>query len=274
MTVKIAKLPEARKPTSSSNVRYWGGDGFPRETNKTNRTHIVGSYSSSNGQSSNETINATNNGGNIYTSSDGFQATVQTKTSTIFYSQHYIGDPNIGALSGGNITGSSLIGSHATSTQASWMRNVKGFVCEVSSTPIGTGDVADGCGRVESIRISGVFADSQGKVRVYDMCAGGAKITGYTWNTALGSGWQTMSYYVHSNDQLNMSLMGWIVQFSHHKYCGGGTKQKNCTGRVRYLTPLVSIGGGLYTSAPDKWQIIHPVRSWSQRNTHALITPF
>lgn len=273
MTVKIVKLPEGRKPTSSSDVRRWGGDGFPRETNKTNRTHIVGSYTSSNGQFSDETTNPGGTG-NIYTSSDGFQANVQTKTSTIFYSQHYIGDPNIGALSGGNITGSSLIGSSATSAQANWMKNVKGFVCEVSSNPTGSGDVADGCGRVETVRISGVFADSNGKVRVYDMCAGGQKITGYTWNTALGTSWQKMSYFVNSNDQLSMSLIGWIIQFAHHKHCGGGSKQKNCTGRVRYLTPLVSTGGGLYTGNPEKWQIIHPVRSWSQRNTHALITQY
>ena len=99
--------------------------GFLWETNKPTRSHIVGGYTSSNGHSSSETINPGNVGGNIYTSSNGFQATVQTKSSTTFYSQHFIGDPNIGAKSGSNITGSSLIGSHATSTQACWMKGVK-----------------------------------------------------------------------------------------------------------------------------------------------------
>ncbi len=274
MTVKIAKLPEARKPTSSSDPRYWGGDHFPREINKVTRTHIVGNYNSSNGINSGENINPSNVGGNIYTDSDGFKATVVTSSSSFFYSMHFIGDPNIGAKNGSTITGSSLIGTSGTSAQAGWMKNVKGFFCEVSSAPIGSGDEADTCGRVEAIRISGVFVDNSGKVRVYDMCAGGTKITGYTWDTALGASWQKMAYYVNSNDQLNMHLMGWIVQFTHHKHCGGGNKKKNCTGRVRYLTPLVSIGGGLYTGDPDKWQFVHPVRSWGNRFTYEMILPY
>jgi hypothetical protein len=51
----------------------------------------------------------------------------------------------------------------------------------------------------------------------------------------------------------------------HEKTCGGNTKQKNCTGRIRYLTPLVSSdsNGGLYFGSPNKHQVIAPRMTYS-----------
>lgn len=270
---RLITIPDSRKPSSSSEVRLWTPGG-PGEITNTERTHVVGSYTSSNGYNSGENTNPST-GGNIYTSSSGFYATVNTSKSNDFYTHSFIGSASNSNYSSGNLYGSGLIGSGVyNGATSSWTKGVKGFVCEVSNDPpSGGGSANDGCGSVNTFRISGVFVDSNGKIRIYDMTAGGTKVFGHTWNTRPSNGWNKMCYYCNSNDQLSMYHLGWIIAFTHKKVCGGGTVQKNCKGAVRYLQPMVAENhGGLYTSATNKWQIIEGSRRWDARNTHSFLT--
>ena len=270
---RLITIPDSRKPSSSIDVKYWTPGG-PGEITNTERTHIQGNYTSSNGINSGENINPPT-GGNIYTSSSGFYATVNTSKTNDYYSHHFIGSASNSNYNSGKLTGSGLIGSNIyNGARSSWTKGVKGFVCEISADPpSGGGSANDSCGTVNTFRISGAFVDSNGRIRIYDMTAGGTKVFGHTWNTRPSAGWQKMCYYVNSNDQLNMYHLGWVIAFTHKKVCGGGTVQKNCKGAVRYLQPMVAENhGGLYTSAVNKWHIIEGNRRWDERNTHSLLT--
>ena len=236
-------------------------------------THVTGSYTSSNGKPSSENINC-QRAGNPFDDQYGFRATVSTSSNSKFFSQHFIGSTAHTALSGGVIYGSNLIGANISNSATScWVRQVKGFVCEINRGPIEGGTSAgDGCGTCNTFRISGVYVDANGKLRVYDMCEGGTKILGHTWNTHPPDRdtWYKMSYFCNTNDMLGMYHLGWILAFTHYRDCG--SKTKNCTGRVRYLQPLVSENGSLYTNTPVRDQMIMQNRSWSQRNTFKLYT--
>jgi hypothetical protein len=272
---RLITIPDSRKPSSSTEVRLWTPGG-PGVITNTTRSHVVGSYTSSNGINSGENFNPSDTGGNIYTSSSGFYARVNTSSTSELYTHHFIGaNGNSAYNSGGTLQGSSLIGASVyNSAKSSWTKGVKGFVCEVSNDVPKDGSTAnDGCGSVNTFRISGVFVDSNGRIRIYDMTAGGTKVFGHTWNTRPSAGWNNMCYYCNSNDQLSMYHLGWVIAFTHKKVCGGGSVNKNCIGSVRYLQPMVAENhGGLYTSAVNKWHIIEGNRRWDERNTHSFLT--
>jgi len=264
---RVIALQTARKPTSSSDILTWIPGG-PAEVSATSRTHIVGTYTSSNGYSAGENINP-GGSGNIYTSSEGFSSNVQTKTNTQFYSLHFIGN-NSGLTSGSNITGSSFLGKTAsTSISGNWTKTVVGFYCQISRKPSGSGDSADGCGRTKTFRICAVYLDTNRQIRIMDMCEGGSKILGHTWNTEpSGTGWYDMAYFVNDRTSVisgGWRHLGWIINFTHYKNCGGNQQQKNCTGRVRYLTPLVSntSDGGLFTGPTALHTVVPARNSWS-----------
>ena len=269
---RLITLPLEQKPTSSSAVRTWmPGGSYP--TNLTDRLHISGDWKTSDGYSMGENINATWQGGNIYTDSAGWKASVQSKKDDNYYSQHWIADSGVPFKSGSTISGGSLIGAEiSNSTKGSWTKGVDGFICEVCCLPDGSGDEADKCGKIMSMSLSGVFVDSNAKIRVYEMTNGGTRITGQDHNSTLSHDWKTMSYYSKSTATRSLFHMGWIISFNHKRTCGGTGKQKNMTGRVRYLQPLISHGGSLSTSAATKQVLMEKPRAWSDRDTHILLT--
>ena len=263
---RVVTLQTARKPTTSSDISTWIPGG-PAEVSATSRTHIEGNYTSSNGINIGENINP-GGSGNIYTSSSGFSSNVNTKLISNYFSLHFIGN-NSGLTSGSNITGSSLVGKTAsTSISGNWTKTVVGFYCQVSDKSAGSGSEADGCGTATTFRISAVYLDANRRVRIMDMCQGGTKILGHTWNSRPGPTWKDMAYF--ANDRASIinggwMHLGWTLNFTHYKACGGGPKQKNCTANVRYLTPLVSnvSDGGLYTGPTNLHTVVPARNSWS-----------
>ena len=197
-----------------------------------------------------------NSGGSnsLYTSSDGFYSNVQTKTNNIFYSQHFIGHKNGNTIKSGS--------SINTSTQSTWLRDVIGFHCEISSRPGGSGSAADGCGRVDQWRIAAIYADTSNKCRIMEMTKGGVKLSSHAYNSHPGSNWVILSYSLNSSDAATVInnkwlLYGWIVEYTHKKTCGGSTVQKNCSGRTRYMRPLVSNDGILRTTYNENLIVFH-----------------
>ena len=265
---QIIALPDARKPASNQSPSNWynaniGSSRF----SVTDRHHIIGGLTTTNGIYMDENINA-GGSGDIY-SSTGFSATVQTKTSTYFKTLHYIGNP-----SGISLNNPAMGQTFSTSAQANFTKRVCGFWCQINGAPIGNdSSIDDGCGKCQGIRVSGVYMDSNRRLRVIEMCGGGFKLEGATWSstvTGTKNNWVNMSYSagvsnsqtIFNNEYLHI---GWIIQMRHEKTCGGNTKQKNCTGRIRYLTPLVSSdsNGGLYFGSPNKHQVIAPRMTYS-----------
>lgn len=274
---QVIALPDCRKPVSNQSISNWynakiGSSSFSKDE----RTHIVGGFTSTNGQYQSESINS-GGSGSIY-SSGGFVSSVQTKTSTVFSTLHYIGPTNGLSFSGSNLNGLTMGAVFSTSASANFTRNVVGFWCQVNGQPTGSGSEADGCGNVQSYRISAVYMDQGRGLRVMEMCEKGLKLGGHTWNTSASTSannWENMIYSLQVSDNqrvINDEYMhiGWIINLTHEKTCGGGNKQKNCTGRVRYLTPLVSSAGdgGLFTGVPTRHQVIYPYTTWS--NYHGL----
>jgi hypothetical protein len=272
MMARLITLPDGQKPTSSSNVQQWTPGGVV--------TYSHGSIVLLNGSvkcENNYNIGAKNTDGdrdgNIYTSSSGFTCNVSTKKTSAFYTNTYIGSTDVSGGSSSSVDGGSLAGGKVNNnTMANWTKNVKGFVCEVSSIPVGSGDSADGSGTTESMGISGVFVDSNGVIKVYEMNNKGTKVFGHDQNSRLPSTWTKMCYIVNSSSTLNLYHMGWIVSFHHYKFQGGNNKTKNCTGRVRYLQPLITDSGSLSTTKSDNNQILMKKRKWSDRNEFQLYT--
>jgi len=271
---RLIVLPNEQTPGSSVNVSAWTPGGVVQYSPAT-KYNINNAIVCENGY----TIGAKNTdgdrGGDIYTASGGFTCNVYTKTSNEFYTNTYIGHNDIPAISGDTVNGSNLSGgSVRNSTLANWTKNVKGFVCEVSSKPIGNdGSADDGSGLCESMGISGVFATSSGVIKIYEMNNKGTKIFGHNQNSRLPTGsWTKMCYVVSTNSTLNLYHMGWIVSFYHKKYQGGNSVSKNCTGRVRYLQPIISSTGSVDTAAVDEQQLILKRRAWSDRNKFQLYT--
>ena len=78
-----------------------------------------------------------------------------------------------------------------------------------------------------------------------EMTHGGTKLSDASYNSYPGTSWTKFSYMLGRNDGLTVinnqwMLYGWIIRMEHKKTCGGGTKQKNCTGRMRYLRPIIT----------------------------------
>ena len=191
----------------------------------------------------------------LYTSSDGFYANVQTKTNNVFYSQHFIGHKNGNTIKSGS--------SISTSTRSTWLQDVIGFHCEISSRPGGSGSEADGCGRVDQWRIAAVYADPSNKCRIMEMTQGGVKLSSHAYNSHPGSNWAILSYSLDMNTDAvtvinnKWLLYGWIIEYQHKKTCGGNTKQKNCSGRTRYLRPLISSSGNLASTYDHNLIVFH-----------------
>ena len=199
---------------------------------------------------------------------------VQTKSSTVFNTLSYIG--SVGGIS---LSPFSMGQSFYTNVTANFTKNVVGFWAQINGAPTGSGDTADGCGRCLSMRVTAVYMDLSGKVRTIEMAQDGFKLLGVDWNATLtntANSWSTLSYSAgvsNSKTIINGEWLhiGWVIHMSHQKTCGGSNKQKNCTGRIRYLTPLVSSqsDGGLFTGSPSKHQIVYPSSTWSSYNSLA-----
>lgn len=250
----LISLPAYYKNPSLS-ASSWPGTTTSAKFSDTGRTHL-GSISTDNGQSLGSSINP-GSANNLYTHNEGFYSNVQTKTSTVFYSLHFIGHKNGNSISRGS--------SISTSTKSTWAQDVIGFHCEVDSKPGGSGSEADGCGRVDQWRICGVYADSSNKCRIMEMTKGGQKLSSFSYGSYPGVGqWKQLSYCLNQSDSLTVVnnkwlLYGWIIEYRHKKTCGGGQKQKNCSGRTRYLRPIISPTGynGLKTSYDHNMLINH-----------------
>ena len=271
---RLIVLPNKQTPASSVNVSAWTPGGVVQYSPAT-KFDINNAVVCANGY----TIGAKNTGGSrdgdIYTASGGFTCNVNTKTNNDFYTNTYIGHSDIPAISGDTVNGSNLPGgSVRNSTLANWTKNVKGFVCEVSSKPIGNDSTTDdGSGLCESMGISGVFCTSSGEIKIYEMNNKGTKIFGHDQNSRLPTGsWTKMCYVVDTNSTLNLYHMGWIISFYHKKYQGGNKVYKNCTGRVRYLQPIISSTGAVYSNKATEQQLIMKRRSWTDRNKFQLYT--
>ena len=271
---RVICFPAERKPTSSSNVQYWTPGGSIEYILPT-FTRIDGSWTTSNGTGVGATTRG-DRGGNAFASSTGFHCTVVTGTNNYFYTNTFIGNPGFGAYEGSYINGNNLVGSSVeNSAQSSWILGVKGFICEVSDIPYpNDGSAAsDNCGGCSQWKIAGVFVDTGGRIRVVEMTIAGTKITGHSWNQRPTSRntWYTMSYYCNNtNDMLSWYHIGWMIEMEHKRFCGG--KSKNCTGRIRYLQPLVSRdNGALYAGNVERWAVCGRGRTWSDRNNGAIL---
>ena len=247
-------LPTNYKSPSTT-PSSWPGTTTSASFSHHDRHHQVGDTATDN-QTKQTLGENTNSGGSnsLYTSSDGFYSSVQTKTSTVFYSQHFIGHKNGNTIKSGS--------SISTSTQSTWLQDVIGFHCEISSRPGGSGSEADGCGRVDQWRIAAVYADPSNKCRIMEMTKGGVKLSSHAYNSYPGTGWVILSYSLSTNDQSTVInnkwlLYGWIIEYTHKKTCGGSTKLKNCSGRTRYLRPLVSSNGNLESSYDRSLIVFH-----------------
>jgi len=239
-------------PGSSQNANYTGSS----------RSHLSGNTSTNNGVTLGENINS-GRGGSIYVDSGGFWAQVQTKTSSTFTSKHFVGTTsNAGYVKEGN-----LIPSDQKST---WLRDVTGFHCEVSSSPpSGGGSENDGCGKVEKIVICAVYADANRYCRIMDMCVKGVKKGEHSYDSTPGS-WKKMCYVLKESDANKVinggwMLWGWVIEMKHRKTCGGSTKQKNCRGSIRYLRPIVSSNATYATAIKEQQLVFH----WETTLAHA-----
>ena len=287
---RIVLLRNKRQPTSSDPITSWIPGG-PAETNATGHIHVAGKYTSTDGYNSDENLRpGTNNySGNIYTSSDGFYVNVRTKQNqTDFYTQTMVGAASFGAwvqdsTNGSYVDATSLVGTGIYDNNTScFVDRVVGFYCQVSAihAPSESSDNSDndGMGICRTFRISAVYADKNGKVRVIDMTQGGSKVLGHTWNNDLqnADGWKDMCYTSNSRSTIlnnDYKLFGWILGFTHYK-SNKSNVTKNCTGRVRYLTPLVSSNtdGTLVTGGIAKLQIVPGMRRWDERGKYPFLT--
>ena len=271
---KIACLPDARKPPTGANIATWNNAGPIAYTDKA-LTHVSGTVSTINSTQYSENTNG-ERAGDPY-SSTGFSCNVKTKSSSEFYTTTYVGATDGLLNSSGNVNGALLKdGKFSDSLKSAYIPNVVGFYCQVSSAPIGNdSSVDDGCGRVSAIRITAVYADEYQKAHVMDLCQNASQYSDHRWNSNPGHSWTEMCYSVYLGSALHDIIekgwlfMGWNINMTHVKTCGGGSKQKNCTGRVRYLTPLVSSSddaGVEDEGAPLRWQVLSPPNlTWPNR---------
>ena len=283
---RLVLLRNKRKPEPSDSITSWIPGG-PAETNWTGHIHVAGRYTSTDGYSSDENTRPGDISGNIYTSSDGLYVNVRTqKNQTNFYSQTMVGSASFGAWvqdnSNGNyVDATSLVGTSIYNNNTScFIDRVVGFYCQVSAihAPSQTSGDNDEMGICRTFRISGVYADKNGRVRVMDMTQGGTKVLGHTWNNDLknADGWKDMCYTSNSRTTIisnEYKLFGWILGFTHYK-SNKSNVTKNCTGRVRYLAPLVSSNtdGTLVTGGIAKLQIVPGMRRWDARDSYPFLT--
>ena len=268
---RLITLPNKQTPPESVPVAQWTPGGTVEYSDIT-IVDLTGSVTCENDYTIGAKTTDGGRGGDIYTSSGGFTCNVYTKSTDDFYTNTYIGSTDIPGGNNSFVNGNTLVGSKVkNTTMANWTKNVKGFVCEVSSSPVGSGDASDGSGTVESMGVSAVYADSSGAIKVFEMNNRGTKIFGHTQNSRPPGSWTKMCYVVNSNASLGLYHMGWIVSFHHKKFQGGATKSKNCTGRIRYLQPIISSTGGFQNVASEH-QLLMRKRKWEDRDQDEFFT--
>ena len=256
----LVSLPNYYKSPDTA-PSSWPGVTTSAKFGNEARSHLS-SVDTDNGQRVGSSIDS-GSANSLYTHDEGFYSNVQTKTSTVFYSLHFIGHKNNNAISKGSLI--------STDTQSSWAQDVIGFHCEIDSRPGGSGSEADGCGRVDQWRICAVYADQDNKCRIMEMTTVGSKLSSHAYNSYPGNdSWKKLSYSLNQNDSLTVVnnkwlLYGWLIEYRHKKTCGGNTKQKNCSGRTRYMRPIISATGydGLKTSYDHSMLILRPDTSLS-----------
>ena len=265
---RLIVLPETQKPETSSSVKDWTKGGVVQFSSP-ERFRVDGSVSCANGYTIGGPNTNGDRSGDIYLDSNGFYSNVYTKQKNKdWYTTSYIGSGQLQAISGGVVNGGKLTSTTvASNTSANWTKNVKGFFCEISGKPTS----GDGCGKIKGMTLAGVFVNSNGYIKVYDMVNKGVWVLGHKASDEFPSDkWVKMCYYAQTNDMLGMHHLGWVVQFHHQKTCGGGQESKNCTGRIRYLQPLISSHGGLYYNKATEHQIIMKRRNWTDRDKYQL----
>lgn len=253
MTIKTRQVlswPDGAIPEEGQVTQKWMGDRLLNRYGSQTTTVISGTVKCDNVYKECEFGQTIRPGadGNIYNNSNGHKSTRTTKGRDKVWSSHWIGNTDgLSLNSDGNVIGPDLKNAVISSSyQCSFMRNVVGFICDISSIPDGSGNGADGSGRCEKWNISANYVNPKGEVKVYNMCEAGEYIAGHKYNSATSNAWTwyMMSYRLHTKDReqvVNQDLrhIGWCIQYLHHKYTGGDSKSKYCTGRVRYLQPLV-----------------------------------
>ena len=262
---QLVAIPSNRKPNSDQRPNSWmGHDGTIKWTPDTRSE--VNKISTSTGQEFSSNFNVGVEG-SIYASSKGFSARVSTKTESDFHTYHYFGDT-------GGLTLSHLKpGQNASgSNKACHVRDVTGFFCEINGKSSIDGDYGsssdsanDGCGSTKNIRVFAIYIDPDKKTHIYQMTDRGRKVQSsfHTWTDTLPGSWTRFGYLLPDSDaqaviDKKLMLLGWVIAFTHRKTCGG--KTKNLTGRVRYMTPLVTNDPSNYSLQEHgyPWQLVMP----------------
>lgn len=246
---EILMWADCKVPTSSTVAKDWTPNSALQVYGDTKSSNISGTVKCDNANEVefNQTVRDQGKG-QPYTEEGGHKATRTTKGRDKQRSSHWIGSTlGLELNSDGNVLADDLKGAViSTAYQASFLRRVVGFVCEISSAPDGGGSGGDGSGRCERWNISANYVNANGEVKVYNMCEAGEYIAGHKYNSIPSNtwNWYMMSYRLNETDRKrvidqDLRHIGWCIQYLHHKYTGGDSKSKYCTGRVRYLQPLV-----------------------------------
>ena len=257
---EIVMWADCKIPTSSTVAKDWTPNSKLQDYGNIQSSNISGTVQCDNvfkGVEFGQSVR-TEGKGQPYTQEAGHKSTRTTKGRDKQWSSHWIGSTEgIPSNSDGNVLGADLkTAVIPTNYQASFLRRVVGFVCDISSKPDGDGASGDGSGRCEKWNISANYVNPKGEVKVYNMCEAGEYIAGHKFNSITSNtwNWYMMSYRLHTRDReqvidQDLRHIGWCIQYLHHKYTGGDSKSKYCTGRVRYLQPLV---GGKSMALPEK----------------------
>jgi phage anti-repressor protein len=257
---QLVALPDQRKPSSNTKPNAWFVHNGTFKWTGDSRSE-VGKITTSTGHGfqANHNVGVQ---GSIYASSKGFSARVNSKNEQDYNTYHYLG------MAGGLTLSDLKPGQTASgSNKACYLRDVTGFFCEVNGKPTidgdygGTGDAAnDNCGRAKNLRVFGIYIDSNKKTHIYQMTDRGRKVQSnwLDWNKELPNSWVQFGYLLPSSDaqqviDKKLMLMAWVVAFTHKKVCGN--KAKNMTGRIRYMTPLI-------TSDPDSYSLQESGYPW------------
>jgi hypothetical protein len=262
---QLVTLPDQRTPTSSISApnNWMGHDGTIKWT-PDSRSHVSKITSSQGGSESGSMDVGVN--GSIYASSSGFSARVASKQDQDFRTFHYFG--NKGGLSLGHLNpGQTVSGGN----QSCWVRDVTGFFCQVNGAPTIDGDYGtdgdsanDSCGRTKHFRVYGIYIDSSKKTHIYEYTKGDKLLREYyTYTEYAPNSWKNFGYKLPKRDAFKvvdqkLMLGGWCVTIVHRKTCGN--KQKNMTGRIRYMTPIINSNPEFYSGQESgyPWQIVMP----------------
>ena len=271
---QLVVIPDRRKPGSNEKPNSWMGHDGTIKWTQDGRSE-VDKITTSTGHSFSKNISVGIQG-SIYASSKGFSVRVQSKTDTEFHSYHYFGDT-------GGLTLSDLKPNQTVngSNKACHVRDVTGFFCEINGKNTIDGDYGpsndsanDGCGTTKNMRVFGIYIDSYKKTHIYQMTERGSKVqSGYhTWSSTIPGSWTRFGYFLPAADaqaviDKKLMLVGWVIGVTHKKVCGN--KQKNMTGRLRYMTPLVASDPSSISLQESgyPWQIVMPPTTTADKAT-------